>query len=421
MLLDKTVHEVPLHVDVHITDEHKDVFLPRRDRRKAEECGLILQVLVFLLEAPDLLKEVPYAVADLVTAAVRQVRDLLDALLVPLREFERPSSARDEQTHPAVKLHDPHYFDEADLARPFYMGRAAGAEVHPGDLHKARLAFDLYLAPVDVLRQFPVGRIQDLHRHISVYDLVGLPLELQEPLLVQLAVHVDRYRVVAQVESDIVKSVKVVHETGQNMLAGMVLHKRKSAFPVDPKRYAIARFERRDLRSTAFCNFPGTAFCGFPGAASGKRFCRIIRSILKGRRSDRMPDHAVRDLHIDHPENASAFPTCFFAVTRIIRAAEDPSRIRRLAAALREKDRTVQDHFPRGTARAGRSGCCRTARFRRCCAVFCLPCRAINSAHREDFRLAPGQVRVFLIQLNSLFHIRHSLVPPFPLPSSNRR
>ena len=304
MLLAHPVDKVSLHDGIHIADKEEYVFLFPGHCLQPQESGFVLEIPVLLLQVPDLREQVPYAVADLVLAPVCEVRDLFDPLLPLLHKRQSSSAACDEQTHSAVIAQDLHYFDQADLTGPSHMGRAAGADVNIRDCDEAGLPFNLDLAPVVYLPQFFIGRIRYFDGKITVYDLIGFPLEEHDIFLVQLSVDIERHGVVAEMKADVVKSVHSVHQPGQDVLARMVLHEAESSLPVDLKAHRFVDPERQ----------------------------RRVRAAAHN-----MADFAVPDLHVGHRQHL--FPHVMAV------QGTDPADVRRLSARFREKYCPVRDYF----------------------------------------------------------------------------
>ena len=190
------------------------------------------------------------------------------------------------------------------------MGRAACADIHTGDRHEARLSLDLDLTAVIDLRELAVFRIGYLSLEVLIYNPVCFPLKKKDLLLVQLAVHIECHRIVAEVKSDIVKPVPVVHEPGQNMLPCVVLHKSEPSLPVNVKDHFAAALQTAVLYG--------------------------IRALICVPRY--VTDHAVLDLYVRHfkGRNTSVNITVF---------REDPSDVSGLSAAFGKKYSLIRDHF----------------------------------------------------------------------------
>ena len=104
------------------------------------------------------------------------------------------------------------------------MGGAAGADVHAGDRDDAHLALDLDFAAVGEIGQLLPGRIGNLHRKIGEYGLVGRSLDPGQFLPADGAVEIQGHVLIPQVEAHIAITEPGVHQAGDDVLAGMLLH-----------------------------------------------------------------------------------------------------------------------------------------------------------------------------------------------------
>ena len=304
MFLAELVDKISLHNIVHIPDKQKDILLIFGDRLKAKKRRFIFQVTVFLLQLANFVKQMLYSVSDLILASVCQMGDFFNALLSLLHQCESSPSAGDKQAHSAVKAQRLHYFDQADLACHSDMGRTACADIYLRDRDQPHLSFDLDLASVTDLSKLFTVRIRNLYRKISVNDLISFPFQKKDLFFTELSVDVQRHRIVAEVKSDIIKSIPVVHKPGQNMLAGVILHEAEPSLPVDLKKNLFAGQEK-----------PAIVF----------------------RAADSMSDHSVFDLYIRYSQHSGS-------VTAVVSGAADPADVAGLAPAFREKDRLVQEY-----------------------------------------------------------------------------
>ena len=105
-------------------------------------------------------------------------------------------------------------------------------------------------------------------------------------------------------EADIVESIPFMHQSRQNMLTCVVLHKAEPSLPGDLKANRLTNSKRR----------------------------RPVRGTADG-----MRDHAVSDLHISHCQHL------IFAIRAVY--GTDPPGIRGLPAPFGEKHCPVQDYL----------------------------------------------------------------------------
>ena len=148
-----------------------------------------------------------------------------------------------------------------------------------------------------------------------------------------------------------------MHQPGQYMLTGMILHKAESSLPVDLKEHMIA----------------------------GKEKLAIVF-----RAADSMSDHSVFNLYIRYSQHSGS-------MTTVVSGAADPADVGGLAPAFREKNRLVQDQLQ---AAAG---------FR---VLF-----SRQFPYRENRRLTPCQICVIFVKSLCGVHVKCSFSLLFPLPS----
>ena len=135
-----------------------------------------------------------------------------DAALVPLR--------MGQLNHP-------------DLPRFFHMGSTAGADIKARNRHNADPPFDLDLAAVFQSGQLLPGRIRNLDIQIGCGGFICPKLDLMQLFPGDLPVKVHGAVCTAQVKPHIVVSKAGMHQPGNNMLPGMLLHLHKTLRPVD--------------------------------------------------------------------------------------------------------------------------------------------------------------------------------------------
>ena len=133
--------------------------------------------------------------------------------------------------------------DRADLAGGQYMRATAGAEVGTTEVHDAYIAGErLFRAVVDRLQLFR-GRPDRAHTTILEDDGIGLLLDRHQLLPAERAVEIDGHHV-THVEADIVIAIVAVHETGHDMLTGVVPAVAHAARPVDHAVNCLADRQR---------------------------------------------------------------------------------------------------------------------------------------------------------------------------------
>ena len=212
------------------------VFISGGQRREAFR----LQRVAALLQGGQLLLQPQYRAAGGVGLHRQLPAD--GAVLLPAggQIVQRPLAAQQLQPHaaaellPADELHQPH------LGAGGHMGAAAGAAVRAGELGDPHRAIQRLLAAVAELGQRVAVRPQDLHGVVFPDVLIGPPLYLQHALPGDLGVVVDGHHVGAHVEAHVVAVVGAAQHTGDDVLAGVLLHMVKAALPVDFAVYGNA-------------------------------------------------------------------------------------------------------------------------------------------------------------------------------------
>ena len=224
----------------------------------------------------------------------------------------------------AAEMRRAEQLDEADLARAGHMGAAAGAQVDVSELHEAHRARQGLFTAVREVRQLVRLRIPDMRRKIGPDGLVRGALQLLQGLLVHFAVKIDRHKVRAEVEADVLIAEARVDEAGDKMLTGVLLHEVQPPRPVDLARHVragrqscrtavqhrLAAQERlRDVRAAERAHVAGLA------AARGIKDCAVqlhepaVFTLLAGEHA-RLQPPGVRVRFID-ADRVQGFPLRF--------------------------------------------------------------------------------------------------------------
>ena len=112
------------------------------------------------------------------------------------------------------------------------MHSTAGANVVSLNSHDSDIFCQLKLASIaEIFQRFFIG-IFTGEFCIFVNSLVSSFFNINQLFSCKLAVKVYSH-VVAEMKADILIAVKLMHDTGNNMLTRMVLHTPKTLFPVD--------------------------------------------------------------------------------------------------------------------------------------------------------------------------------------------
>ena len=141
--------------------------------------------------------------------------------------------------------HERRELDRADLARVRHVRRAAGADIIALDGDNAYILFQVELAAVLHVRQLLRCRVLCPDRHIAVHCLICQLLDVHELRPCELAAIIHRDRVFPEVEANVVKSVFLMDQPGDNMLARVALHAPEALRPVDLAAHLRTGCERR--------------------------------------------------------------------------------------------------------------------------------------------------------------------------------
>ena len=120
------------------------------------------------------------------------------------------------------------------------MGAAAGAHIRAGENRDAHRTGQLLLAAVGEGFKFLGTGPQHLKGMVFPDVGVGFPLNFQHTLPRDVGVVVDDHALGAHVEAGVVAVVGGAEHTGDNVLAGVLLHVVKAALPVDLAVYGFA-------------------------------------------------------------------------------------------------------------------------------------------------------------------------------------
>ena len=147
------------------------------------------------------------------------------------------------------------------------MGAAAGAQVDVPELHEAHRARQRFFAAVWEVRQLVRLREPCPNRQVGAHGLVRAALYVYELCPVQLAAEVDGHALGAHVEADVFVSVNIMHEAGDYVLAGVILHAAQALLAAFGAQAAQVCLQRQD---------------GAQPMAAYRPFCRDTADIFWG-------------------------------------------------------------------------------------------------------------------------------------------
>ncbi len=150
--------------------------------------------------------------------------DQLVLLMAAAEEIQGPLTADHLDPHTGAEPDAAEQLDQADLAGALHMDAAAGAGIVSGNLHDPHRPGQRPLGAVENIRQFLGRRRPDLQGDIAVDGLVGFALDFRQILRRDDAVKVNGGHVGAHVETHIVMAVGGVDQSGDDVLAGVLLH-----------------------------------------------------------------------------------------------------------------------------------------------------------------------------------------------------
>ena len=113
------------------------------------------------------------------------------------------------------------------------MRTTAGTDIRAGNRHDAHLPGQFLLAAVGDGFQCLCVRVCDLNRNVFPDPLVGLRLDGGQLFWRQHAGKIDSYKICAHVEADVFIAEAAVDNAGENVFAGVQLHKREAALIID--------------------------------------------------------------------------------------------------------------------------------------------------------------------------------------------
>ena len=123
--------------------------------------------------------------------------------------------------------------NQPDLTGVLHVGAAAGAQVYAGELHQPHRAVDGLFAPIGEGGQRLRVGVKGPHRQIVPDHPVGFGLDGLELVLGEETVKVDGDGVVPHVEAHIVEAKLPEDQTGDDMLAAVLLHQAVAAAVIE--------------------------------------------------------------------------------------------------------------------------------------------------------------------------------------------
>ena len=155
---------------------------------------------------------------------------------------EGPLTAQDLQSYALAELLTGEDLHKAHLSCTKNVGAAAGAAVCSREGHDAHLSGEFFFAAVVQRFQGLAGREGDLTGDISKDNGIGFGFCRQALLPGDFGIVVDGDGVRTHVEAHIVTVVISAEDTGENVLAGMLLHMVETPFPVNDTGYSFTNF-----------------------------------------------------------------------------------------------------------------------------------------------------------------------------------
>ena len=162
-----------------------------------------------------------------------QAGDFPDIIFLHPVIFQGAEAAYHGHTGAALVFHGIDQADDTHFTGQFYMGSAAGADIVSRNFHNANLTGQFFFAAVIQLVQFFFGWIGYHDRKVLHNCFIGLIFHLLKLLWCKCAVEIHGYQFLAQMEADIIISEGAVHDAGNDMLAGVLLHFGETLFIVD--------------------------------------------------------------------------------------------------------------------------------------------------------------------------------------------
>ena len=123
------------------------------------------------------------------------------------------------------------------------MGPAASAYIRSRHRHNTHRPVNFLFTPVFQRLQFPGAGVFRQNPFIGQNHGIGLPLRLRNLLLRKQSAEIHSDKILPHVKADIVIAMQPVHNPGENMLPGMLLHVKEAALPVYPAVNQAAWFQ----------------------------------------------------------------------------------------------------------------------------------------------------------------------------------
>ena len=144
----------------------------------------------------------------------------------------------------APKVHRVQKLYETDFPCGLHMGAAAGAQVHPGNLHDSHRPGQLLFRPVGETCKFLRVGVPAPDWKILPDIAVDLGLDFRQVLLGYHAVKVDGDAVGPHVKARVVPAVTAVDDAGDHVLSRVGLHPLEPGFPVYGPGHKGSRLQR---------------------------------------------------------------------------------------------------------------------------------------------------------------------------------
>ena len=123
------------------------------------------------------------------------------------------------------------------------MRSTAGTHIISWNTHDSDLTFNFNFTPVIHILQLFFCRIEYFDRNICKNRFIGFKFYLSKFILGQRTIHIQSTIVVCQMKSHIIITKLLMNQSRNNMLCCMLLHSRKSFFPVNCSGDFCANFQ----------------------------------------------------------------------------------------------------------------------------------------------------------------------------------
>ena len=163
------------------------------------------------------------------------LRNLQQSAVFLIHIEERTPSAQKFHTTAALVLFVTQHLHAAQHTRKGRMGAAAGADICIFHADNAQRSGELFVELTHfVLQLHSLSAIHIIHMHRAVLpnNLVGEKLRLQQILLGQLLIQINKHAVLIHMKAHIVRFKKLPASKGKNVLAQMLLHSVQAHVPV---------------------------------------------------------------------------------------------------------------------------------------------------------------------------------------------